>query len=57
MRSAEDRDLEYSHFKMIKINNGAKHKRNDEIQLKYSSFLLKGRRGLRVLCAPVEGCC
>ena len=34
-----------------------KYKRNDEIRLKCSSFLLKGLLACRSLCAPVGGCC
>src|SRR5215213_635702 len=32
-------------------------KRNDELRLKVSSFLLQGPVGLRCLCAPVEVTC
>src|ERR1041385_2661631 len=33
-----------------------KYKRNDEIRLKCSSFLLEGRMACRRLCAPVKVC-
>src|SRR5687767_4727394 len=43
-------------FSMIdSCHSLATTKRNDELRLKVSSFLLQGPIGLRCLCAPVEG--
>ena len=51
--NTHDRDTENTEVAQRK----AIIKRNDELRLKVSSFLLQGLVGLRCLCAPVEGTC